>query len=323
MADNFDKSAILGSFFDEVDAYIPEIEAHLDQLQQTPDDETAIEEAYRRAHTIYGSAAMMSFAGLATIAQSMEVILDDALERRAALDQPSIAVLRRSCARLMRVAQMVRAGADDSAVVAEDQQDHNAYRGPVGMSAQANGGMGAASQSAATGGPAPAALPDWLSAFGPTGATGAPPSTPDRAAASGVVFPQGGASAPSFAPSQPSAPFAQSSAGLPASPTASAWGQSQAGLPISAQDTSERTTAPPATAQTSARDWASSMATQPPTPRPAPTGAASALNELRADGEDVRRQVGTLRDTVAALRDAAQAMDNERVELQGFLDGSH
>ena len=34
MADNFDKSAILGSFLDEVDAYIPEIETHLDQLQQ-------------------------------------------------------------------------------------------------------------------------------------------------------------------------------------------------------------------------------------------------------------------------------------------------
>ncbi len=30
-----------------------------------------------------------------------------------------------------------------------------------------------------------------------------------------------------------------------------------------------------------------------------------------------------MRDTVAALRDAAQAMDNERSELQSFLDGSH
>ena len=30
-----------------------------------------------------------------------------------------------------------------------------------------------------------------------------------------------------------------------------------------------------------------------------------------------------LRSTVAMLRDAAQAMDNERIELQSFLDGSH
>jgi len=92
MADNFDKSAILGSFLDEVDAYIPDIEAHLDQLQQVPDDETAIEEAYRRTHTIYGSAAMMEFNGLAQIAQGMETILDDALERRATLDQATIAL---------------------------------------------------------------------------------------------------------------------------------------------------------------------------------------------------------------------------------------
>ncbi|HZC06892.1 MAG TPA: response regulator, partial [Ktedonobacterales bacterium] len=38
---------------------------------------------------------------------------------------------------------------------------------------------------------------------------------------------------------------------------------------------------------------------------------------------DVRRQVMSLRNTVGMLRDAAQAMDNERIELQGFLDGSH
>ncbi|MDE3231498.1 MAG: Hpt domain-containing protein, partial [Chloroflexota bacterium] len=296
MADNFDQSAILGSFFDEVDAYIPEIEAHLDQLQQTPDDETAIEEAYRRAHTINGSAAMMSFAGLSSIAQSMEVILDDALERRASLDQSTIALLRRSCGRLARVAQLVRAGADDSAVAAEDQQDHAAYRGPGGEAPQPVAGAPAPAQGVGMDGPSPS-LPDWLASLGPTSV----PSTPS---------PAGGAF--SHAPSQPSGPigpFAQSSAGAP---MAAAWGRSQASMPINAQN------AP------APRDWATSQATQPPAQRPpAPAGAAPALDELRADEEDVRRQVGTLRDTVAALRDAAQAMDNERIELQSFLDGSH
>jgi len=96
------------------------------------------------------------------------------------------------------------------------------------------------------------------------------------------------------------------------------------GAPYGATDHAGPTAAMPTAGAPSPADWASSMATQPPqAPRPAPAGTASALDELRADEEDVRRQVATLRDTVAVLRDAAQAMDNERIELQSFLDGSH
>ena len=46
------------------------------------------------------------------------------------------------------------------------------------------------------------------------------------------------------------------------------------------------------------------------------------VDELYSDEEAVRRQVGTLQDIVAQLREAAQAMDDERTELTGFLDGS-
>ena len=99
-SEGFDKSTIINSFLDEVSAYIPEIEAHLDRLQIAPDDGEAVEEAYRRTHTIAGSAAMMDFHGLAHIAQGMEVILDGALEQQATLDAPTVALLRRSCGRL-------------------------------------------------------------------------------------------------------------------------------------------------------------------------------------------------------------------------------
>ncbi len=270
MADNFDKAAILGSFFDEVDAYIPEIEAHLDQLQQAPDDETAIEEAYRRAHTIYGSAAMMSFGGLSTIAQGMEAILDDALERRATLDQPTIALLRRSCGRLMRVAQLVRTGADDSAVLAEDQQDHAAYRGPAAAAAQMSGGGEMPTQGAEMSS-ASAPLPDWLAAFGPMGAPASPPSTPNTGSAGGAFLPQMGGNAPSFTPSQSSGAFGQSATAIPASPV---WGQPAPSLQANTRDTSEQTAELPASAMPDPREWATSLAGQPPILRPAPTGAA-------------------------------------------------
>ena len=100
MSNTFDKSAILESFLDEVTSYLPEIDANLDQLQQRPDDAETIEETYRRAHTIAGSAAMMEFAGLARVAQGMEDILGDAIDRHAGLDVPTIGLLRRSSGRL-------------------------------------------------------------------------------------------------------------------------------------------------------------------------------------------------------------------------------
>ncbi|MGZ3636295.1 MAG: Hpt domain-containing protein, partial [Ktedonobacterales bacterium] len=46
------------------------------------------------------------------------------------------------------------------------------------------------------------------------------------------------------------------------------------------------------------------------------------LNEALNDEEVVRRQVSTLRDLAAQLREASQAMEDERGELRGFLDGS-
>jgi chemotaxis protein histidine kinase CheA/ActR/RegA family two-component response regulator len=365
MADNFDKSAILGSFLDEVDAYIPEIEAHLDQLQQVPDDETAIEEAYRRTHTIYGSAAMMEFNGLAQIAQGMETILDDALERRATLDQATIALLRRSCGRLARVAQLIRSGGSDTGLVAEDQQDHNAFRGASAGAGSASAPSGSSAPLAPaapwnSGGPAQPEsamprepLPDWLAAFGPGAAAGggaqasATPPRPDSDAlapsANGYAAPPAdpwAASlsnmptgfAPAIPPQQPPS-FGQSATTAPqrAGNMGNLGGGSASQLPpdpwAQSQTDTQHSSAPSGGAA-AASDWTSSMSTQPPQlaqqmGRLAPAGPTAALEELRADEEDVRRQVMALRSTVGMLRDAAQAMDNERTELQSFLDGSN
>src|SRR5262249_36207360 len=129
MSNTFDKSAILESFLDEVTSYLPEIETNLDRLQQRPGDAETIEETYRRAHTIAGSAAMMEFAGLARVAQGMEDILGDAIDRHAGLDVPTIGLLRRSAIRLVRLIEHIRTGTDSSAIVQEDDADRVAWRG--------------------------------------------------------------------------------------------------------------------------------------------------------------------------------------------------
>ena len=61
MSNTFDKLSVLDLFIEEVNSYLPEIEANLERLAQSPGDMEALEETYRRTHTIGGSASMMDF----------------------------------------------------------------------------------------------------------------------------------------------------------------------------------------------------------------------------------------------------------------------
>ncbi|HET8905553.1 MAG TPA: response regulator [Ktedonobacterales bacterium] len=328
MTDNFDKSTILDSFLDEVTAYLPEIEANLDRLQQSPGDTEALEETYRRAHTIGGSAAMMDFPALARVAQGMEEILSNAQDRGVPLTGAAIALLRRSHGRLTRLVEHIRSGADDAPVVAEDDADRSAWRGAqpaVGFDPNASalrsqpGFAGNASQPGVppTGVATSPGLqaPEWMAAFAAPAsqepsavisnmATGAPPPVVPGASSPGALgadIAELGTSAMQAMPSngQPSRPGNTSFPSRP--PDSSSPGQP--GWDISL----------PATIPPSSESRA-----------PASQGvvSASAIHELSSDEEAVRRQVATLQDVVAQLRQTAQAMDDERTELSGFLDGS-
>ena len=65
--------SVLDSFIEEVNSYLPDIKTNLEHLAQlaqaaqSTGDMDAIEEAYRRTHTIGGSASMMDFPGLAIL----------------------------------------------------------------------------------------------------------------------------------------------------------------------------------------------------------------------------------------------------------------
>src|SRR6266571_7511501 len=128
MSNTFDKLSVLDSFIEEVNSYLPEIEANLGRLARTPDDMEALEETYRRTHTIGGSASMMDFPGLAHVAHGMEDILGDVLEDLATLDHPTIGLLQRSLGRMHRLLDGIHNGIDEDAVIAEDDTDYSQYR---------------------------------------------------------------------------------------------------------------------------------------------------------------------------------------------------
>src|SRR5881227_2875890 len=141
MSNTFDKLSVLDSFIEEVNSYLPEIESNLESLAQSPSGTMpgymdAIEETYRRTHTIGGSASMMDFPGLAHVAHGMEDILGDVLDGLASLDAPTLGLLQRSLARMHQLVQGIRNGVDEDAVIAEDDADYVQYRALLDSSAQ-------------------------------------------------------------------------------------------------------------------------------------------------------------------------------------------
>jgi chemotaxis protein histidine kinase CheA/ActR/RegA family two-component response regulator len=136
MSNTFDKLSVLDSFIEEVNSYLPEIEANLARLAQSSDDMEALEETYRRTHTIGGSASMMDFPGLAHVAHGMEDILGDVLDHVTTLDAPTLAFLQRSLQRLHRLVDGIRGGVDENAIIAEDDADYTSYREQMEMLAR-------------------------------------------------------------------------------------------------------------------------------------------------------------------------------------------
>ncbi|GLV56910.1 hypothetical protein KDH_37490 [Dictyobacter sp. S3.2.2.5] len=147
MSNTFDKLSVLDSFIEEVNSYLPEIEANLGRLAQSPGDMDALEETYRRTHTIGGSASMMDFPGLAHVAHGMEDILGDALDGLITLDDLSRGLLERSLGRLRQLLEGIRGGIDEEAVIAEDDADYARYRAQVDAAAASPAAGGTEMQS--------------------------------------------------------------------------------------------------------------------------------------------------------------------------------
>src|SRR2546421_11410422 len=137
MSNTFDKLSVLDSFIEEVNSYLPEIETNLERLAQSPGDMDALEETYRRSHTIGGSASMMDFSGLAHVAHGMEDILADALDGITILDEPTISLLLRSLGRIHQLLDGIRGGINEDAVIAEDDADYDSYRARIETPLQA------------------------------------------------------------------------------------------------------------------------------------------------------------------------------------------
>src|SRR6266567_3449556 len=362
MSNTFDKLSVLDSFIEEVNSYLPEIEANLGRLALSTDDMEALEETYRRAHTIGGSASMMDFPGLAHVAHGMEDILGDVLDNLATLDPPTLGLLHRSLQRIHRLIDGIRNGIDEDAIIAEDDADYTQYRSLMEASARGVQGINEAERNAAleqqeqvvaTTSPLASSstipsLDEMLASFRtPSVSVGEEISWPEESLplSSADVRAQQDTQPRQPVPPTPVAPAAQQ----PPEPMQTA---QPSALEMLAVASSRAPELPPVTPLFPVEDESTIVAPPVTIPAPAPVSAtkqsaahpaepvvasagqgalaplqqdgsvAEIYHKMQQDGQVLEEQAASLKRTLTQLRLAASIVEAQRTEFKGFLDGS-
>ncbi|HXL36711.1 MAG TPA: response regulator [Ktedonobacteraceae bacterium] len=337
MSNTFDKLSVLDSFIEEVNSYLPEIEANLGRLVHMPDDKEALEETYRRVHTIGGSASMMDFPGLAHVAHGMEDILGDVLDDLGTLDQLSIGLLHRSLVRMHRLLDGIHNGIDEDAVIAEDDEDYSQYRLMIETSMR-NGANVSSDEESKAQVFAPmqpvvespiASLDDMVASFRtPTMTTGEEVSWPEE-----PILEQDADLTPQpihdTQPHQPS----QTITPVPVEATQESALEMLAGstlhsVPQDSQTVSSQATPLQGQPEIGGQMEVEEEPSQPETAKtdvtlPSPELSYVQIYEgLQEESQVLESQASALKRTLAQLRLSVSLIEGQRAEFKGFLDGS-
>ncbi len=304
MSNSFDKLSVLDSFIEEVNSYLPEIQANLERLAHAPDDMEALEETYRRTHTIGGSASMMDFPGLAHVAHGMEDILGDVLDDLAALDPPTIGLLQRSLARMHRLLGGIHGGINEDAVIAEDDADYSQYRVMMEAAAHSQDGGPAIDEqkalldasAALSSEPAITSLDEMLASF----------RTPSLTEGEEISWPEE-PYVDSTQDTQPQQPVKPEVA-APAQPVQPSALEMLAATAAQAEVEHELT-------QPEAASTRSVQHENQPTP-------VQVYSELQEESQVLAEQASSLKRTLTQLRLVVSIIEGQRIEFKSFLDGS-
>jgi two-component system chemotaxis sensor kinase CheA len=92
----FDIASMLPFYLDEVDEQIAALNDTLLRLEQVPDDEKALRDAFRLVHTVKGSASMMGFEPVKELTHHLETFFDQLRSGKRSLDRPFLDLCFRS-----------------------------------------------------------------------------------------------------------------------------------------------------------------------------------------------------------------------------------
>jgi two-component system chemotaxis sensor kinase CheA len=84
----FDLASMLPLYLDEVDEQIAALNETLVKLEEVPDDEKTLRDAFRLVHTIKGSSSMMGLTTVRDLTHHLETFFDQLRSRKRTLDRP-------------------------------------------------------------------------------------------------------------------------------------------------------------------------------------------------------------------------------------------
>ncbi len=337
MSNTFDKLSVLDSFIEEVNSYLPEIEANLERLARTPGDMEALEETYRRTHTIGGSASMMDFPGLAHVAHGMEDILGDVLDDLVTLDAPTIGLLQRSLGRMHRLLDGIHNGIDEDATIAEDDADYSQYRLMMQTSARNGDKMSSQEEDKTqviastllTSEASIESLDDMVASFrAPSASTGEEVSWPEEPASetNAELMPQSIQDTQPRQPAQQAAPLADEAAQPSALEMLA--GNTRHSAPQDTPLITSQATPQPLETEATAQAGGGNKVSQPEVtesgivPHANEQTLVEIYNGLQEEAQVLESQASSLKRTLAQLRLAVSIIEGQRTEFKGFLDGS-
>lgn len=130
----FDVSDMLPLYLDETDEYIAALNDALLQLERVPDDAKALQEAFRYAHSIKGSSALMGFEGVKKLTHELEALFDQLRSKQRDLDLAALQLFFRCLDGLRDYHKNLRAtgsGGVDLSSLTEEVVAHLQGRAPA------------------------------------------------------------------------------------------------------------------------------------------------------------------------------------------------
>lgn len=122
-----DSNDFFAGYIEEVQTYIPIMQAGIEELRSNPGKRETLEEIYRLSHIIKGASSMVGITGLSRIAGCMENALDRIQEGQLALSDEAFSAMQATVDRFAQYCQGLQQGAsvDEETLIALTEADFN------------------------------------------------------------------------------------------------------------------------------------------------------------------------------------------------------
>lgn len=109
---DFDLSAYLGVFLDEIDEQLQILDIEVLQLEKDSSNPETIQNIFRAAHTLKGSAAAMGYQNMKNLTHHIENVFDNIRQQKIVVTKEIIEIIFESIDQIKHLKQAVQEGTE-------------------------------------------------------------------------------------------------------------------------------------------------------------------------------------------------------------------